>query len=72
MRFYVTRHGQTAWNVENIVCGSTDLPLNETGETQARETAALLQNVAFDRGSAPPCCGPARPRGSSARAGTFP
>ena len=36
MRFYVTRHGQTAWNVENIVCGSTDLPLNETGQTQAR------------------------------------
>lgn len=49
MRFYVTRHGQTAWNVENIVCGSTDLPLNEIGKTQARETAALLQNVAFDR-----------------------
>ena len=49
MRFYVTRHGQTAWNVENIVCGTTDLPLNETGEAQARETAALLQNVAFDR-----------------------
>ena len=49
MRFYVTRHGQTAWNVENIVCGSTDLPLNETGEAQARETAALLQHVTFDR-----------------------
>lgn len=37
MKLYVTRHGQTAWNRENIVCGVTDLPLDETGMEQARE-----------------------------------
>ena len=41
MKFYVTRHGQTAWNRENLVCGITDLPLDETGREQARQTAAL-------------------------------
>lgn len=35
MKFYVTRHGQTAWNRENLVCGITDLPLDETGREQA-------------------------------------
>ncbi len=35
MKLYVTRHGQTAWNRENIVCGSTDLSLDETGMEQA-------------------------------------
>ena len=35
MKLYVTRHGQTAWNRENIVCGVTDLPLDETGMEQA-------------------------------------
>ena len=39
MKFYVTRHGQTAWNRENLVCGITDLPLDETGREQARQTA---------------------------------
>ena len=33
--FYFTRHGQTVWNVENKICGSTDCPLTEQGMAQA-------------------------------------
>ena len=49
MKFYVTRHGQTAWNRENLVCGITDLPLDETGREQARQTAQKLKDTHLDR-----------------------
>lgn len=49
MKLYVTRHGQTEWNRKDMVCGSTDLPLDETGMAQARETAQKLKDVALDR-----------------------
>lgn len=39
---YFVRHGQTVWNVENKICGSTDSPLTEKGKEQARE---LSQNI---------------------------
>lgn len=32
---YYTRHGQTMWNVENKICGATDVPLTELGHEQA-------------------------------------
>jgi broad specificity phosphatase PhoE len=32
---YLVRHGQTAWNREEIFRGRTDVPLNETGLKQA-------------------------------------
>jgi broad specificity phosphatase PhoE len=32
---YLVRHGQTAWNKEEIFRGRTDVPLNETGLKQA-------------------------------------
>lgn len=34
---YFTRHGQTIWNVENKICGATDIALTELGRKQARE-----------------------------------
>ncbi|MDE7479274.1 MAG: histidine phosphatase family protein, partial [Lachnospiraceae bacterium] len=34
---YFTRHGQTIWNVENKICGATDIALTELGHKQARE-----------------------------------
>ncbi|MGN0620791.1 MAG: histidine phosphatase family protein [Porcipelethomonas sp.] len=34
---YFTRHGQTVWNVENKICGATDVELTETGHRQAEE-----------------------------------
>lgn len=49
MKLYVTRHGQTAWNRENIVCGSTDLSLDETGMEQAREAGRKLKDIPLDR-----------------------
>ena len=32
---YFTRHGQTVWNVENKLCGATDIPLTQLGHQQA-------------------------------------
>lgn len=39
MSLYVARHGQTPWNVENKVCGLTDVPLTEIGIEQAKAMA---------------------------------
>lgn len=33
--FYFTRHGQTIWNVENKICGATDIALTDLGHEQA-------------------------------------
>lgn len=32
---YFTRHGQTIWNVENKICGATDIALTDLGHQQA-------------------------------------
>lgn len=32
---YFTRHGQTIWNVENKICGATDIALTDFGHNQA-------------------------------------
>lgn len=32
---YFTRHGQTVWNVENKICGATDIELTPLGHEQA-------------------------------------
>ncbi len=36
-RVYFTRHGQTVWNVENKICGATDIALTPLGHEQAVE-----------------------------------
>ncbi len=41
--FYFVRHGESFWNVENKVCGITDIGLTETGHKQARQTADIIQ-----------------------------
>ena len=33
--FYFVRHGQSVWNVENKICGATDIALTEEGHRQA-------------------------------------
>lgn len=47
--FYVLRHGQTDWNVQARLQGSTDIPLNETGRRQARVAAELLGGLGITR-----------------------
>ena len=37
---YFVRHGQTIWNVENKICGATDIALTELGHKQAVETVS--------------------------------
>lgn len=40
---YFTRHGQTVWNVENKICGATDIELTEYGHEQAIELGNQLK-----------------------------
>ena len=40
--FYFVRHGQTIWNVENKICGATDIALTEFGHQQAIETGRKI------------------------------
>ena len=47
---YFIRHGQTVWNVENKICGATDIPLTELGHRQAIKTGQqiLRDHIAAD------------------------
>ena len=49
MKIYIARHGETAWNAENKICGRTDIPLNERGIEQAKLLAERLADVRIDR-----------------------
>ena len=40
---YFVRHGETVWNVENKICGTTDSPLTEKGHLQAAETGEKIR-----------------------------
>ncbi len=59
MRYlYFVRHGESRWNVENKICGATDIPLTELGHQQAIETGKhiLDLNIAFDVILTSPLC----------------
>ena len=43
------RHGRTEWNVAGRVQGQSDVPLDDTGRSQAREAAARLAALRPDR-----------------------
>jgi len=42
---YLIRHGETAWNKEEIFRGRTDVPLNETGLKEAALAAESLKEI---------------------------
>jgi glucosyl-3-phosphoglycerate phosphatase len=42
-RLLLVRHGETAWNAENRFQGWADIPLNATGEAQAKRAAVALR-----------------------------
>ena len=48
MRLFVARHGQTTWNVQNKVCGITDVELTEKGIEQAKRLADIVKNHNID------------------------
>lgn len=48
MKVTFVRHGQTEWNRLGKQQGLADIPLDQTGIEQARKTAQLLKDEAFD------------------------
>lgn len=48
MELYITRHGQTDGNVNKIMDGIRDIPLNETGILQANKAKEELKDIKFD------------------------
>ena len=48
---YFVRHGETVWNVENKICGATDIALTDRGHEQAIATGEELvrQGVHIDK-----------------------
>ncbi|SDW02118.1 probable phosphoglycerate mutase [Lachnospiraceae bacterium KHCPX20] len=48
---YFVRHGQTVWNVENKICGATDIALTDLGHQQALDTGRKMveQSIQADQ-----------------------
>ncbi|MBI4285515.1 MAG: histidine phosphatase family protein [Chloroflexi bacterium] len=44
----IVRHGETAWNVQEVSRGRKDVALNETGMKQTARLAAYLRNVKIE------------------------
>jgi probable phosphoglycerate mutase len=47
-RLYLTRHGQTKWNIENRVQGSKNSPLTSKGKEQALQLGKRLEYTNID------------------------
>ncbi|MBQ6447400.1 MAG: alpha-ribazole phosphatase [Bacillus sp. (in: Bacteria)] len=47
MKFYLIRHGQTEWNVDGKIQGSTDIELNTEGLIQAAQLSEKIQNLNY-------------------------
>ncbi|HCS93939.1 MAG TPA: histidine phosphatase family protein [Bavariicoccus seileri] len=51
MKLYVTRHGQTVGNVDNLVCGQKEYDLTDKGRAQAKALAQQIktEKIKIDR-----------------------
>ena len=47
MTIYLIRHGKTSANEKHLYCGSTDLPLSDTGKEELQSIRYDLKNVRF-------------------------
>lgn len=48
LKLYLVRHGESAWNVQHLYTGQTDVPLSQVGEAQAQRVAENLSTLAFE------------------------
>lgn len=48
MNLYVVRHGETIWNRERKVQGTTDIPLTDKGRDEANELQELISSLNID------------------------
>jgi broad specificity phosphatase PhoE len=46
-RWYLVRHGETAWNVEERIQGQSDIPLHELGRSEAASAGRSLTDTPF-------------------------
>lgn len=46
--FFLVRHGETDWNLVGRIQGATDIPLNDTGRSQAQKTGEKMQGRRWD------------------------
>lgn len=49
MEIYIIRHGQTVWNKERKLQGSTDIELTEEGRKMASLTGQGMKGITFDK-----------------------
>jgi uncharacterized phosphatase len=47
-RFFLVRHGETEWNRLRKIQGISDIPLNDTGRSQAAALGDILSKHRFD------------------------
>lgn len=47
-KWFLVRHGATAWNKEGRAQGQTDTPLDDSGHQQAARIGARLESTSFD------------------------
>lgn len=48
MQIYITRYGQTVWNLEGRKQGRSDVPLNQTGIAEAKKLQKVIELLAID------------------------